>query len=49
VQIAAPARLAKDITLRMEGGELRECNAGCEKLLREYAGTREAILNAWPP
>jgi hypothetical protein len=30
-------------------GDLIRCDAGCEQLLRAYAGTREAILEAWPP
>jgi len=49
VQIPAPAPLAQDIKLDIYQGDLLTCNAGCEKLLREYAGTREAILEAWPP
>jgi len=49
VQIPAPAPLARDIKLEMVGGELRTCNAGCETLIRQYTGTREAILEAWPP
>jgi|GEM_PF-1585515 len=49
VQIPAPAPLAKDIKMSIYEGDLLSCNAGCEKLLREYTGTREAILEAWPP
>jgi len=49
VQIPAPAPLPTDIKLEIKRGELLICDPGCEQLLRGYTGTREAILQAWPP
>jgi|GEM_PF-5862848 len=49
VQIPAPALLPTDIKLEIKRGELLICDPGCEQLLRGYTGTREAVLQAWPP
>jgi hypothetical protein len=48
VQIPPPAPLAKEIDMRIIEGDLIRCDAGCETLLRQYDGTRQAILKAWP-
>jgi hypothetical protein len=49
VKIPPPAPLAKGIDMLIVEGDLIRCDAGCEKLLREYDGVRGAILKAWPP
>jgi len=49
VRIPPPAPLAKAIDMRIVEGDLIRCDAGCETLLRQYDGTRQAIIKAWPP
>jgi hypothetical protein len=49
VKIQPPAPLAKEIDMLIIEGDLIRCDAGCEQLLREYDGARQAILKAWPP